>query len=108
MPFPSSYDFWDRAADVLWWFIATTCVLWFLAVLGYQCFFWLYEGRWHPLPSSLLFDHFGVSLEHVYSPKEWLGAAAIARWVLDLPLSVLPPMIVAAFTAQIQEAVHKK
>ena len=68
-------------------------VLFGLAVLGMQTFQWAKTGVWPGVPLSDLFMFLGVDLSPIYYPKDWMGLASLTAWLLDLPVSLVVPLI---------------
>lgn len=99
MPYPASYDLWDILAEIGWKLAVWLSALWVVAVLGFQALHWLWDGTWLELPISLAFNYFDVDLKIVNEPQSWHGAAAIARWLLDLPIAIVPPFFVLSLAA---------
>lgn len=90
-------DFWDRSANWLLAFSTLAGLLAAVGILGWQTFTWLRTGTWVPLPLYSALDYLGADLALIYNPSNWYGAAAAARWVLDLPLALcIPAAIVIA------------
>lgn len=86
-------DFWDRSADSIFVIVFFASIATFVGIVGWQCIYWLRAGEWLPVPLSVVFDYFGIDLDDVYSPKNWIGLAKVAQWVLNLPLSATGPAI---------------
>jgi len=69
--------------------------IWFFMVLGYQCVTWLRTGAWVPLPLSRAFDFMtGGSFIDVFFRMEWVGLREVILWILNLPMSVMLPVLV--------------
>lgn len=62
------------------------------AVLGYQILQWLKTGVWIEMPLSMLFVWFQFDLSPVMN-MEWQGTKKIILWFLDLPLSLVLPVV---------------
>ena len=60
-------------------------------ILGNQALDWLREGYWTPYPLIQLMLQLEYDMSAVYEPQEWIGLAAIAAWILDLPVAVALP-----------------
>ena len=103
---PNSDDFLDRRADRLHVAAWLAAVLWFLGVLGYQVLGWLQTGQWKSLPFVVVFNHFDIILDAVYSPQSWIGIARIAQWILGLPLSILGGALIVIVASMIRNIVR--
>lgn len=84
-------DFWDRSAETIFAIAFFAGVAFFIGLIGWQSLRWLQTSQWPPVPLSVVFDYFNVDLDHIYSPREWLGLARVMQWLLNLPLSVIGP-----------------
>ena len=65
----------------------------FLFIIGGQIFSWAKTGVWRPEPISEWIVLIGFDLDRIYSPDEWIGLARIGVWVLDLPASIIIPVL---------------
>lgn len=86
-------DWWDRFAVTVLSLALLGALLLFIGILGWQIYDWLRTGIWTELPFLVLFDLLNLNVSGVYQPGDWHGAAAIARWVLELPLSICAPLL---------------
>ena len=87
-------DVWDKLAD---WVLILSIIaagIFAVAVIGWQVYTWLRLGAWPGLPFFDLFKYFEIDLSIVYAPTDWQGLAKIARWILDLPLSLCVPLLI--------------
>lgn len=90
-------DFWDRSAAWVVASLMSVAVISSVGIIASQLYLWLRSGTWIALPLVVLFEYLGMGLDPVYQPRDWQGVAKIARWLLDLPLSIaLPAVLVAA------------
>lgn len=78
-----------------------TAWLWFVAVLGYQAFYWLKTAEWRPLPFSAFVDYFGIDMTEVFFRMSWSGLASIMLWIFDLPMSVMVPVLIFLVSAAV-------
>ena len=60
-------------------------------ILANQALDWLREGILTPYPLIEFMVQLEYDMSAVYEPQEWIGLAAIAAWILDLPVAVALP-----------------
>lgn len=85
-------DFWDKSADAV---LVLTLALGYgfcALVIGWQVLHWLQTGEWQPLPFLVALEFIGVNTESAYAPKSWIGMAKVARFLLELPMSIMVPV----------------
>ena len=87
-------DFWDRSADALLLLAYVASSIFALSIVGWQVIHWLRFDVWQQVPLSAGTAFIGIGLQWIYQPSSWLGLAKVARWVLDLPISLAAPFIV--------------
>ena len=64
-----------------------------LGVFGVQIFLWAKSGTWVSVEFAELFLAIGVDLSPVFYPTDWIGVASVAKWFLELPLSLCLPVL---------------
>jgi len=69
-----------------------------LGVLGYQGYNWVRHGLWPPISLQFVLGNLGVNLVRIYFPTDWVGAAKVAQWLLNLPFAVWLLASAALFT----------
>lgn len=84
-------DFYEEVFIVIAYFFA---VLAGAGLLLWHCFNWLKSGFWAPIPARSAFDYFDMNLAFIFNPTEWFGLAKILRWLLELPLFIIGPVVV--------------
>lgn len=69
-------------------FIAAMLI--FMSAIGegiYEIYSWLKYGYKAGLTAAnVMIDYMHIDLTHIYSPSEWVGAAMIAKYILEIDL----------------------
>lgn len=86
-------DFWDKSLSIIVITFYAAGVISGLAILGWQVFYWLKNGAWLPLHFYDAFAYLGIDLKNVYIQNNWKGLGKIVQWLLNLPLSIIIPII---------------
>ncbi len=90
-------NLWDKflATLSLWIFcLGFGCsVVAAVGILGFQIFVWAKSGEWISIPIAYGLALIGIDTAPIYDPTNWVGLASLARWFVDLPLSVLLPIL---------------
>lgn len=68
-----------------------------LGALAWQAYVWAATGSWPDVPIAAAFLYFGFDLSAVYSPANWKGLAAVAQWLLGLPLASVALLLPGCF-----------
>ena len=100
--FMMTKDIWD---NVIGWLLISLVVLSLLLgliIILWQTYNWLKTGLWIEMPVSKAFEYFGFDLIPIYHPKNWKGAAKIAKWFLAWPLCIGVPESTSILTAIIK------